>query len=1293
MLARAQQAQAAKDYALAAAAYRAFLDQYGSRPEAPAARLGLAVALLKGPGRDYDAAQSQLDRLVGLADFPDRPQALFYLGALHRGRAARSADRPAPARKELEEAARSFEAAAQAFDAQAVKKQAGASARADAARQARAEILVHLDRSAEARDLLAGLVHEQRRPDKPFRDRTLYEFGVASLLAKDLLGAGRAFSQLGPFEQPGFGTHARYLLGRACQLQDERPEAVNQFEAVVLTYEGPRARGIEALAQPPADPVEKARLEAVVKEPPAEPVARAALQLGVLYYEAGRFADARARFADFSAWRPTAPPATDARLYSAMAAVQLRQFAEAEAILTPLAQEDQAGSALLWLGRAQAGGADPDDPDAAAAALTRAAATLGRAVDPRLSLSAAGRGDCLLELAEVQEKRGRSPEAAALYTRLLDERLLPGRGEEILQRQATALNRAGNYAESDKACARFQQAYPRSLLLPEVRFRHAENAAFQARSAGDADSKLLDEAARTYREVIERYPEFAAVNLARLDLARIHYDRGEIAKAVEILDAIPVPEWSAELVGVPYLLADCLLRQTATATADDALAAGKLREELERAAQLLGDFAANQPDNPLVPDALLRLGLSRQRLGDLLSEPEERKQALAAARTAYERVLLDYPLNDVRPRAALERARCLALAGDPNEAVNRLRAFAVAPLAREPVAPLALLQWATLLRAQENKAGEAAEILARCRKRSESDLLKDPTRATWVPLLRFHHAAALEESGRPAEARALYAAVARDFPDHPLAGETVLRRGITLRDEGMRKMDQANQAMGAPNLQPAAQADAKKQLEEGRTAVRAAAKYLEEAAGKDADIGRRARLYYLAAWCYRGLGDEEADAARNALREERRARLQKAADQTAGAPSPPVPAQEVPLSAVPLQPAERKTRALYQAAIDAAPDLTTAHFARLELAEHHALRADHAAAVKLLKQALDHEPTAAITEQVRLRLGLALKGVGDEKAALAQFEAVAANLQGPLAAAAHFLAGDLLLRRGDAEAAARHLALFREHEPFKNLGPLTEAGVLRFGHALARQGKSEPGRQAMNKLLEHFPDSAWAGEARYALGHSWQAEKRLDEAIEVYKVAAANNNPAAARAWIQIGAILLKRQQVAEALEAFRNAAAGDPTLAGLALADAAYAHTLLGHAEEAASLWKQVQHDHPQSAWAGLAKERLAAAQAGEPPHLLPAAVRLLAPDVADAWTPDPLGQLQEDSVRLTDPTVAASHAFTLARVPPARTVPAPWLRLALPEPFEHRLPPPPKAWPADGPLPLTEDLPALPD
>src|SRR5262249_2862892 len=156
-------------------------------------------------------------------------------------------------------------------------------------------------------------------------------------------------------------------------------------------------------------------------------------------------------------------------------------------------------------------------------------------------------------------------EAAAIYGRLLDERYMSRRDEDLLQRRVTALHLAGYYEESDKAAAEFEKRYPKRLWLPEVLFRRAESAARRS------SSTALDGAAEHYRRVADQYPEFVHAQRARLGLARMHYRKGELDAARENLEKIPRAEHSGDLAVVPYLLADCLIR-LAPARADDALA-------------------------------------------------------------------------------------------------------------------------------------------------------------------------------------------------------------------------------------------------------------------------------------------------------------------------------------------------------------------------------------------------------------------------------------------------------------------------------------------------------------------------------------------------------------------------------------------------------------------------------------------------------------------------------------------------------------------------------------------------
>src|SRR6185437_6614068 len=113
----------------------------------------------------------------------------------------------------------------------------------------------------------------------------------------------------------------------------------------------------------------------------------------------------------------------------------------------------------------------------------------------------------------------------------------------------------------------------------------------------------------------------------------------------------------------------------------------------------------------------------QQRMAGLLVQPPDQAKALAAARAAYEQILQRFPKDPIQPQAHFERAKVLARSKDINGAVNELRRFLNDPLKNAPVAPMALLHLATLLRGQNNPQ-EAAKILAQCRQQHEQNLLK-----------------------------------------------------------------------------------------------------------------------------------------------------------------------------------------------------------------------------------------------------------------------------------------------------------------------------------------------------------------------------------------------------------------------------------------------------------------------------------------------------------------------------------------------------------------------------------------
>ncbi|HEY8506061.1 MAG TPA: tetratricopeptide repeat protein, partial [Gemmataceae bacterium] len=308
---------------------------------------------------------------------------------------------------------------------------------------------------------------------------------------------------------------------------------------------------------------------------------------------------------------------------------------------------------------------------------------------------------------------------------------------------------------------------------------------------------------------------------------------------------------------------------------------------------------------------------------------------------------------------------------------------------------------------------------------------------------------------------------------------------------------------------------------------------------------------------------------------------------------------EVARSAVPVQPSENKARQVYQALVAGFGDRLIGIRARFELAEMFAEREEHGAAVKLLREALDAEaldalPGPELTDPIRIRLGCCLTARKEYEPALAQFDVVAGDPKSPLAAQAHYRAGECLLARGDAAGAAARFAVFRDRPEFQNVPGLTDRALLRLGHALAEAREWDASRQALEQLIGRFGSSPWVPEARYGIGWALQNQGRHDDAVSAYnQVIAATATRLAAKAHLQIGLCRLEQKRYAEAANALLVVpfTFDEPDLNAVALTEAARAFAANRQPEQAERLLRRVLRDEPpESERARAAPQRLGA-------------------------------------------------------------------------------------------------------
>lgn len=613
-------------------------------------------------------------------------------------------------------------------------------------------------KTKEVVSALEPLLRDPALAKSPSHDRLCYYLGCAAFALDNDIAAGRALSLLAPFEASPFAPHARYLLGRLHHRNGEYSEAAAHYEAVPAAYEKQLAAARQALGNAAAlkdKPAEKAFLETYVKGPAPDYVAEAVFYSGVLLYELKGYTDALARFVLFSQKDKRAPWQEENRLRMGMCQVRMGQGAEALKTLQPLQDHPKlARPARWWMAKAILGTPEGKPADAAEH-LKKAAAA------PEVE-SGPSTAELLLALGDALERAGKSAEAVTVYQQVVAQNL---RADEALARLVGAHAAAKQYREADAAADKFEKTYAGSPLLGDV-LLHRADAAF-AESQGANKPELYAEAIRRYERVLQS-ASGAAANAARYRLALALYRTGKLSAALEVLRAIPEAERAGDLMGASLLQAECLIRTTEPSEdANDAVAAEAVIENLHEAAGLLQKYLPSA--GPQAPEVMMKLAHCLRQIAALLIEPGERTATANAARELYEGFRNQFANHPLRPVAEYERANCFAIVGDNNTAIQKLERFKAEPMASAPVAPLALLRQAQLYRAV-GQPQPAAQILADCRAKFEAALLKDPARASWVPLLRYHHAAALKEVKQMAEAAQILESVVKDYGASEWAG-------------------------------------------------------------------------------------------------------------------------------------------------------------------------------------------------------------------------------------------------------------------------------------------------------------------------------------------------------------------------------------------------------------------------------------------------------------------------------------------------------------------------------------------
>ncbi|HEX7901742.1 MAG TPA: tetratricopeptide repeat protein [Planctomycetota bacterium] len=570
--------------------------------------------------------------------------------------------------------------------------------------------------AGKAKDALAVLQPLLKTAAGPSKDRFHYYLGLAAFGENNDLLAGRALSRLAPFENPLYAAHARYLLGRVHHRAGEATEAAMNYDAVPAAFE----------KMPPA-----------AKNPVPDFVGDALFHSAVLLYEQKAFSDALARFVLVLQKEKRPALLDEARLRAGLCQVRADQPAEAVKTLQPLlAHPKLARAARWWSARAAANPAE-------------AVEHLKKALEAPEVVNGPDVPELQLALGDALERAGKPAEAVDVYKKLPP-------GEASLARLSGAHASAKQLKEAEAVAQRFEKEYPASPLLSGVLLRLADGAFLEAQAAPSPAA---------FEAVIQRYERVLSSpqgNVARYRTALALYRLDKIKEALAQLRQIPENERTGAVGDVALLLAECVMRSAPPAEhATDALQAAALLKDLQEAA---AQFQKALPSaGERTPDVMLKLARALQQVATVMADPAEKTAAATAARELYEAFRAQFANHPLRAVAEYERANCYALAGDPNTGLSKLARFHAAPFADAPIAPLALLREAQLIRTAGNPQ-QAAAILAECRQKYEAALLKDPARAAWVPLIRYHHAAALKAANQSAQAVPILEALLKDAP-------------------------------------------------------------------------------------------------------------------------------------------------------------------------------------------------------------------------------------------------------------------------------------------------------------------------------------------------------------------------------------------------------------------------------------------------------------------------------------------------------------------------------------------------
>jgi len=352
------------------------------------------------------------------------------------------------------------------------------------------------------------------------------------------------------------------------------------------------------------------------------------------------------------------------------------------------------------------------------------------------------RAEMLYDLGVALTRIDREKDAARAFNAFLDDYAEHAMAPDALAMLAVIEHRGGSFESSVEHCDAFLRDHAAHEQAADVRFIRAENFIL---------AREYEEALDAYREFLTRHGDDPQAPRAvyRLGMTLFHLNRHD--EALEPLLA------STKLVEADNAYMAC------------ELALGEIyfqRSDWGEAEEHLAAYLKNGLQAPAADDALLKLGLSRQRL-----------QKQNEAREAYERLLEQFEDSPARLHAMFELGQTLVALGLPDEAEKRFeQVVEQAPDSR--FAPFALNHLGAIASARRDHA-RAADYFAQV-------MAKDAEGAVAAEAQFQRGAALLEEQDYEAAGEAFNAYVKR-WPDGELAPRARARHAITLARRDMPK--------------------------------------------------------------------------------------------------------------------------------------------------------------------------------------------------------------------------------------------------------------------------------------------------------------------------------------------------------------------------------------------------------------------------------------------------------------------------------------------------------------------------